>query len=76
MNRVIHALVRKGEKAWVAECQEVAVVTQGATLDDTIANLSEAVSLHLDGEDPATFGLAPDPILSVTLEIEPASHTA
>jgi predicted RNase H-like HicB family nuclease len=25
-----------------------AVVTQGATLDDTVANLSEAVELHLE----------------------------
>ena len=72
MNRVIHALVRRGEHAWVAECQEVAVVT----LDETVTNLSEAVALHLEGEDPASFGLAPDAVLSVTMELQPASHAA
>ena len=76
MNRVIHALVRRGEHAWVAECQEVAVVTQGVTLDETVTNLSEAVALHLEGEDPASFGLAPDAVLSVTMELQPASHAA
>ena len=76
MTRVIHALVRRGESAWVAECHEVAVVTQGASLDETIANLQEAVALHLEGEDLAELGLAPEPVLSVTVEVEPAFHAA
>lgn len=76
MTRVIHAIVQRGEKAWVAVCQEIAVVSQGDTLDETVANLREAVSLHLDGEDLADLGLAPSPILSVTVEIDPLSHAA
>jgi predicted RNase H-like HicB family nuclease len=55
MTRVIHALVRRGERAWVAECQEIAVVTQGTSLDETITNLQEAVALHLEGEDLASW---------------------
>jgi predicted RNase H-like HicB family nuclease len=43
------------------------VVTQGKTLDETIANLQEAVSLHLEGEDPAEFELEPNPSLLVTV---------
>jgi len=54
----------------VAECLEIAVVTQGPTLDDTIENLREAVALHLDGEDPAAFGLRENPTLLVTI-VEP-----
>ena len=57
MSRVIHAHARKGDDAWVAECQEIAVVTQGRTLDEAVSNLSEAVALHLEDEDPAMFGL-------------------
>ena len=53
---------------------EIGVVTQGKTLDETVANLQEAVALYLEGEDPAEFGLAPDPTLLVTLEVEPAAH--
>ena len=68
MGRIIHAFIRRGEALWVAECQEVAVVTQGATLDETVANVREAVVLHLEDEDPAAFGLEPRQALSVVLQ--------
>lgn len=76
MQRTIKAFVRRGETHYVAECLEISVVTQGKTLDETIANLQEAVALHLEGEDPAEFGLAPNPVLLVTMELEPAAHVA
>jgi len=76
MQRTIKAFIRKGDMHYVAECLEISVVTQGKTLDETIANLQEAVSLHLEGENPAEFGLAPDPTLLVTIEVEPAIHVA
>ncbi|MCI2430272.1 type II toxin-antitoxin system HicB family antitoxin [Candidatus Acetothermia bacterium] len=69
----IKAFVRRGEKYYVAECMEIAVVTQGKTLDETVTNLREAVALHLQDEDPADFGLAPHPTLLVTLELEPVA---
>lgn len=50
----------------MAECVKIAVVTQGETLDETVANLREAVALHLDGEDLAELGLAAEPALSLT----------
>ena len=76
MQRTIKAFIRKGDTHYVAECLEVAVVTQGRTLDETIANLQEAVALHLEGEDPADFGLEPDPTLLVTLELQPFQRVA
>jgi predicted RNase H-like HicB family nuclease len=76
MQRTIKAFIRKGDVQYVAECLEISVVTQGRTLDETIANLREAVALHLEGEDPADFGLAPNPTLLVTIEVEPAIHVA
>lgn len=51
LQHTVKATVRKGEKYYVAECLEIAVVTQGKTLDETLANLQEAVALHLEGED-------------------------
>ena len=72
MRRTIKAFIHKGENYYIAECMELAVVTQGKTLDDTIANLNEAVALHLEGEDPTDFDLVPNPSLLVTLELEPA----
>ena len=48
----IKAMIYQGEESgFVAECVELPVVTQGATLDDVIRNLREALALHLEGED-------------------------
>ncbi len=71
MRHSIRAFVHKGENYYVAECMEIAVVTQGKTLDETMANLQEAIALHLEGEDLVDFDLAPNPSLLVTLELEP-----
>jgi predicted RNase H-like HicB family nuclease len=72
LQRTIKAVIRPGEQSgYVAECFEIPVVTQGATLDEVTRNLKEAVALHLDGEDLASLGLAPDPTIVVTLEIAP-----
>lgn len=74
LQRTVKVVVRPGEEfGWMAECVELPVVTQGATLDEVAANLREAVALHLEGEDLGAFGLAPDPCLLVTLEL-PAAH--
>jgi predicted RNase H-like HicB family nuclease len=75
MHRSIKAFVHKGDNLYVAECLELAVVTQGKTLDETLANLQEAVALHLEGEDLADFDLAPNPSLMVTFELEPTVVT-
>lgn len=72
MRHSIKAFVHRGESYYVAECLEIAVVTQGKTLDETVDNLREAVSLHLEGEDLSELDLAPNPSLLVTLELEPA----
>ena len=70
LQRTIKAVVRPGEESgFVAECLEIPVVTQGATLDEVTRNLREAVDLHLSGEDLASLGLSPDPTILVTLEL-------
>ena len=72
LQHTIKAFIRKGEVYYVAECVEIAVVTQGSTVDETLSNLQEAVSLHLEGEDLGSLGLAQDPTILVTMELEPA----
>ena len=64
----IHAVVVESEGQYVAECLEVAVVTQGASLDETLGNLREAVDLYMSGEDPARLGLVPEPRLVMSFE--------
>ena len=69
MQRTIKAFIRKGDTHYVAECLELSVVTQGKTLDETVTNLQEAIELHLEGEDPAEFGLTRNPTLLATIEL-------
>jgi len=72
LRHTIQAVIHPGEEGgFVAECLELAVVTQGATLDETVANLREAVSLHLEGEDLAALGLSPEPTVVISMELEP-----
>lgn len=50
------------------------VVMQDETLDEVSANLREAIALHLEGEDPAEFDLAPDPSIPASFELESLTH--
>lgn len=74
MRHTIKAFISKGDTHYVAQCMDISVVTQGQTLDETIANLEEAVALFLEGEDLADYDLAPNPGLLVTMEVEPLAH--
>ena len=64
----VHAFISRSDGWFVAECLEVPVVTQGRTLDETLANLREAVTLFLEDEDVARMGLSLDPRLVMTYE--------
>jgi len=53
----IQAMIYPGDEGgYVAECLDLAVVTQGKTLDETAQNLRKAITLHLEGEDLAKVG--------------------
>ena len=67
----IHAVVTESEGWFVAECLELAIVTQARSFDELLANLREALALHMEGEDPAWFGLSSAPRLSVSYETAP-----
>ena len=65
----VHAVVRRSRDWYVGECLEVAVVSQGRTLDELVDGLREALTLHLEGEDAAALGLVSAPRLTVTYEL-------
>ncbi len=76
LRSVLHAVV-VWEGAWfVAECLEIAVVTQGRTLDETADALREAVALHLAGEDLSALGLTRTPRLVIQYETTLAGSDA
>jgi len=72
LQQTIKSFIRPGQQSgYVAECLEISVITQGETLDEVVQNLKEAVSLHLEDEDPAEFGLVTHPSILVTFEMQP-----
>lgn len=64
----IHVVVRRSAGYYVAEGLELALVTQGRSLDELLRNLRQAVRLHLEGEDPGELGLSASPRIALTYE--------
>jgi predicted RNase H-like HicB family nuclease len=67
MKRTIQVRITRGESQYVAECLDLPVVTQARTLDELTANIREAISLHLEGENLAELGLASDSTITPVL---------
>ena len=42
------AIIRKGEKQFVALCPEIDVVSQGYNIEEALSNLKEAVELYIE----------------------------
>ena len=74
MRQTIQATIYSDSGGYVAECPDLHAVTQGDTLDETMANLKEVIALALEGEDPAELGLVANPTILVTVELEPLAH--
>jgi predicted RNase H-like HicB family nuclease len=74
MKKIIQVHIYKGEKYYIAECIDLPVVTQGKTLDELVANLKEAVELHLEGENLTEYDLVPQPTIIANLEIDSLVH--
>jgi len=45
---VLTAIIKKGEKQYVALCPELDVVSQGFTVEDALKNLKEATELYIE----------------------------
>ena len=67
----VHAVITESGEWYVAECLEIAVVTQAKSFDTLLENLRETVALYMDGEDPARLDLSPAPRLFVSFETAP-----
>ena len=72
LRRSIHAVIHKDAGAYVVECLELPVVTQGDSLDQAVQNLREALALHLEGEDLAALGLDAHPDVQISYEMPAA----
>jgi predicted RNase H-like HicB family nuclease len=74
MKRTIQARIYKGDTHYVAECTDLPIVTQGKTLDEVTANLREAITLHLEGEDFSEFDVAREPVILASYELGVLTH--
>lgn len=70
MEKTIKAFIYYDGQRYCAKCMEIDVFTQGKTINETIENLREAVSLHLEGVNPADYGLIKKPNLLIMLETD------
>ncbi len=71
MKSIIQFHIYRGDKYFVASGVDIPVVTQGATLDEVVRNIKEAVELHLEGENLADWDLSENPHILVNFEVSP-----
>lgn len=46
--KTLTAIIHKEENWYVAECPEIGTASQGATLEEAVANLKEATELYIE----------------------------
>jgi predicted RNase H-like HicB family nuclease len=63
------AIIKKGEKQFVALCPELDVVSQGKTIEESIANLKEACELYIE-EMGVPEGVSSENIIITTIGIK------
>lgn len=74
MKNIIQFHVYKSDSHYVAEGADLAIITQGKTLDELMNNLKEAVELHLDGENLSDLGLSEKPLVLTNFEFPALVH--
>ncbi len=63
------AIIRKGEKQFVALCPELDVVSQGPTIEVALKNLKEAAELYIE-EMGVPEGVAKGDTIVASFEVE------
>lgn len=74
MKSIIQFHVYKSDSQYVAEGADLAIVTQGRTLDELMSNLKEAIELHLGGENLSDFELSERPLVLTSFEFPAPVH--
>ncbi len=69
MKQTIHFLITKSDHYYVAECREVAILTNGKTWDELVANIREATELHFEVMNEHSVGKSERPLISVNFEL-------
>jgi len=70
MKRIIQFKIYKGEEYYIGESIDLPIITQGKTIDEVVANIKEALALHLEAENLSELDLDSHPSVMVNLELE------
>jgi predicted RNase H-like HicB family nuclease len=68
MLHIIKAEIYHDGEYYCGKCLDFDVFTQGKTLDDVVANLKEAIQLHLEDEPRDVLQVAPHPSLFTIID--------
>jgi predicted RNase H-like HicB family nuclease len=68
-NRRFTAVLTKEEKWYVARCMELAVTSQGRTIEEAQANLKEAVELYIESFGPEDQPQSTGEVMLYPLEV-------
>ena len=68
------AIIKKGDKQYVALCPELDVVSQGYSIEEALKNLKEAVNLYVE-EMGVPEGVGSKEILVTSFEVETHAKT-
>ncbi|MBI4162718.1 MAG: type II toxin-antitoxin system HicB family antitoxin [Candidatus Aenigmarchaeota archaeon] len=63
------AIIKKGEKQYVALCPELDVVSQGYSIEDSLKNLKEAVELYIE-EMGVPEGVSSEEIIFTSFQVK------
>jgi predicted RNase H-like HicB family nuclease len=63
------AVIKKGEKQFVALCPELDVVSQGYTIEEAIKNLKEACELYIE-EMGIPEGISSEDLIITSFEVK------
>ena len=69
------AIIKKGEKQFVALCPELDVVSQGPTVEKAMENLKEAAELYLEEMEPPE-GIGSGELIVTHFEVVSNAKTA
>ena len=69
MRKMIKAEIYHDGEYYCARCLDIDVFTQGKTLDEAVANLKEAVQLHLSDDSESASDFTPNPSLFTMMDL-------
>ena len=73
--RTFTAIIRKGEKQFVALCPDLDVVSQGYTIEESLKNLKEAVELYIE-EIGIPDGILSEDTIVINFEVKSDAKTS